>query len=114
MERCLQDITEEEDNNFDKQHSDQVNEYINTNLNRVNTFSHRRLKQTQHSGLPHKRSNTRRTKNIYERSKKKAPGSIKINIQILQNCTNKTLELKNIFNACLSTGYFPDVLKKQL
>ncbi len=38
-----------------------------------------------------------------------------INIQILQNCTNKTLEqLKNIFNACLSTRYFPDIFKEAI
>ncbi len=43
------------------------------------------------------------------RSKKKAPGSTKINKQILEKCTDKTLEqLKNIFNACLTSPILPD------
>ncbi len=54
-------------------------------------------------------------KTSLRRTKKKAPGFTKKNIQILQKCTNKTLEqLKNIFNACLSTGYFPDIFKEAI
>ncbi len=44
--------------------------------------------------------------------KKKTPGSIKINKEILSKCTDKALkQLINIFNACLSTGYFPNIFK---
>ncbi len=44
--------------------------------------------------------------------KKKAPGASKICKQILENCTDKSLEhLKNIFNACYSAGYFPQNFK---
>ncbi len=52
-------------------------------------------------------------KGFIRRSKKKSPGSTKINKEILEKCTDKTLEqLKNIFNACLSAGYFPNVFKE--
>ncbi len=45
--------------------------------------------------------------------KEKTPGSTKINKEILEKCTEKTLEqLKNIFDACLSAGYFPNVFKE--
>ncbi len=108
-------ITEEEDNNFDKQHSDQVNEYINANLNRVNTFPTVDLSRLNTEDYHTREITLEELKTYIQRSKKKAPGSTKINIQILQNCTNKTLEqLKNIFNACLSTGYFPDGFKEAI
>ncbi len=49
------------------------------------------------------------------RTKKKTPGSTKINKQILEKCTDKTLEqLKNIYNACLSAGYFPNGFKEAI
>ncbi len=33
----------------------------------------------------------------------------------MEKCTNKTLEqLKNLFNACLSAGYFPNVFKEAI
>ena len=50
------------------------------------------------------------------RSKKKAPGFTKINKQILEKCTDKSLEqLKNIFNACWSAGFFfPNTYKEAI
>ncbi len=48
------------------------------------------------------------------RTKKKAPGFTKINKIILEKCTDKTLEPKNIFNACLSAGYFSNVFKEAI
>ncbi len=50
-------------------------------------------------------------KTYIRRSKKKVPGS-NLNFQ-LKKGTYKTLEqLKNIFSACLSIGYFPSVSKE--
>ncbi len=85
-------ITDEEDNNFDKQHSDQVNEYIYANLNRVNTFPTVDLSRLNTENYHTREITLEELKTYIRRSKKKAPGSTKINIQILQNCTNKTLE----------------------
>ncbi len=108
-------ITEEEENNFDKQHSDHVNGYINVNNNRVNIFPTVDLNRLNTEDYNTREITLEEIKTCIRRSKKKAPGSTKINIQILQNCTHKTLERlkkKNIFNACLSIGYFPNVFKE--
>ena len=108
-------ISEEEDNNFDKQHADLVNEYINENHNRAATFSIAELNRLNTEDYHTREITLEELKTYIRRSKKKAPGLTKINIQILQNCTNKSLEqLKNIFNACLSTGYFPDIFKEAI
>ena len=108
-------ITEEEENNFDKQHSDHINGYITANNNRVNTFPTVDLNRLNNEDYHTREITLEEIKTYIRRSKKKAPGSTKINIQILQNCTHKTLEqLKNIFNACFSIGYFPNVFKEAI
>ncbi len=119
MEKTWRDvfrITEEEEEYFDKQHSDYVDGYINLNYNRVNSYPTVDINRL-YTGNHHARVITIDEIKMYiKRSKKKAPGFTKINIQILQNCTENTfLQLKkNIYNACLSIGYFPTVFKEAI
>jgi len=108
-------ITEEEENNFDKEHSDHVEGYVDVNYNRVNTFPTVDLNRLNTENYHTREITLEEIKTYIRRSKKKAPGFTKINIQIINNCTHKTLEqLKNIFNACLSIGYFPNVFKEAI
>ncbi len=108
-------ITEEEDNNFDQQHSDHINRYITVNNNRVNTFPTVDLSRINTEDYHTREITIEEIKTYIQRSKRKAPGSTKINNQILQKCTHKTLaQLKNIFNACLSIGYFPNIFKEAI
>ncbi len=108
-------ISEEDDYNFDRVYADQINDYINANHNRVDTFPTVDLNRLNTVDYHTREITLEEVKTYIRRSKKKAPGSTKINNQILQKCTNKTLEqLKNIFNACLSMGYFPDVFKEAI
>lgn len=54
-------------------------------------------------------------KTLIKRTKRKTPGSTKISKVILEKCTEKTLnQLKNIFNACYSAGYFPKCFKEAI
>ncbi len=76
-------ITEEEDNNFDNQHSDQVNQYINANLNRGNTFPTVDLSRLNTQDYHTTQITLQQLKTYIPRYKHKAPGSTKINIQIL-------------------------------
>ncbi len=51
-------------------------------------------------------------KDTHGDSKNKAPGFSKINKLILENITDKALpQLKYIFSACYSAGYFPNIFK---
>ncbi len=55
MEQTWKDvfeITEEEDNDFDKQHSDHINRYITVNSNRQ-MLSHSQYRKTRQWKLPH-------------------------------------------------------------
>ena len=106
-------ITQEEENHFDKNHSDHIDRYINIYNNRIKpypTASNNRL----NSDNNHTREITLEEIKMFIRlTKKKTPGTTKINKTILENCTEKTLEqLKNIFNACYSAGYFPNCFKE--
>lgn len=104
MEKTKQNVfktTEKEENSFEKQNSDQVDGYVNTipttDLNKLNIEDYHSRKITWDEIKTHIR-----------RSIKKASGYTKVNIQLLQNCTYKTLEqFKNLFNECLSIGYSP-------
>ena len=108
-------ITEEEDNSFDKNHSEHIDRYINIYKNRIKPFP------TVNTSRLNTESNSTRVITVEEikmfirHTKKKAPGSTKINKIILENCTEKALEqLKNIFNASYSAGYFPDCFKEAI
>ncbi len=108
-------ISEEEDSYFDARHSDHIDSFININHDRVNTFQTVNLNRINTDNYHTRAITLEEIKSYIGRAKKKAPGSTKINIQILEKCTFKTLEqLKNIFNACLSIGYFPNVFKEAI
>ncbi len=118
MEKTWKDvfkITDEEGNNFDKQHSDHIDRYINVNINRIKSFLTADMNRLNTENYHTREITLEEIKAYIRRSKKEAPGSTKINKQILEKRTDKTLEqLKNIFNACLSAGYFPSVFKEAI
>lgn len=117
MEQTWRDvfrITEEEENNFDKDHSEHIDRYINANNNRVQSFPTANMNELN-TDFNTREITVEEIKGFIRRSKKKTPGSTKINKEILEKCTDKTLDqLKNIFNACLSAGTFLTCLKRQL
>ncbi len=54
-------------------------------------------------------------KRYLNKFKKKAPGASKRNKQIFEKGTDKALDqLTNIYNACLTTGYFPQAFLKAI
>ena len=80
MEKTWKDvfrITEEEENNFDKQHSDHVNGYINVNYNRVNTFPTVDLNRLNTEDYHTREITLEEIKTYIRRSKKKAPALLK-------------------------------------
>ncbi len=108
-------ITDEEEQNFDKQHSDHIDRYININNNRVKPYFTVELNRLNNENYNTREITTEEIKTYIRRSKNKAPGTTKINKTILEKCTYKTLEqLKNIFNACLAIGYFPSAFKEAI
>jgi len=116
MEKTWKDvfrITDEEENNFDKNHSEHIDRYININNNRVKSYPTVDINRINTENYHTREITLEEIKTFIKRSKKKTPGSTKINKVILEKCTEKTLEqLKNIFNACLSVGYFPNCFKE--
>ncbi len=107
-------ITEEEDNYFDKTHSDHIDRYINIFSNITKPFPTANTNRLNADNNYTKEIALEDIKNFIRRTKK-TPGSTKINKIILENSTNKTLaQLKNIFNACYSSGYFPNCFKEAI
>lgn len=106
-------ITEEEENSFDQDHSEHIDRYINVNNHRIESFPTANMNRLNTEIVHTREITVEEVKALIRRTKKKAPGSTKINKEILQRCTGKALEqLKNIFNACFSAGYFPDIFKE--
>ena len=118
MEKTWKDvfrITEEEDNNFDKQHSEHIDRYININNNRIKSFPSVNTNRINTDNFHTREITVDEIKTLISKAKKKTPGSTKINKVILEKCTAKTLEqLKDIFNACFSIGYFPNCFKEAI
>ncbi len=118
MEKTWKDvfrITEEEENIFDKNHSDHIDQYINIHNNRVKPFPTVNINRINNENYQTREITLEEIKLFIRRSKKKTPGSTKIYKIILEKCTEKTLEqLKNILNACLSAGYFPNCFKEAI
>ncbi len=85
-------ITEEEENNFDKHHSDHIDCYINVNISRVKSFPTANMNRLNTESYHTREITLEEIKTYIRRLKKKAPGSTKINKQILGKCTDKTLE----------------------
>ncbi len=70
-------ISEEDENNFDQQHSD----HVNGNYNTVNPFPTVDLSRLNTENYHTREITLDEIKTCISRSKKKAPGSAKINIQ---------------------------------
>ncbi len=108
-------ITEEEENSFDKNHSNHIDRYINIYNNRVKPFPTVNTNRINNENYQTRKISLDEIKMFIRRSKKKTPGYTKINKTIMENCTEKTLkQLQNIYNACLSTGYFPTCFKEAI
>ncbi len=97
------------------EHSDHINRYIIGNSNRVKPFPTANMERLDDENYIVRPLTLEEIKLYVRKTKEKAPRSTKINKQILEKCTNKTLEqLTNIFSACLSAGYFPNVFKNAI
>ena len=84
--------------------SDRVNPFPTANTTRINNKNYLSREIT-----------VEEIKTFIKRSKKKTPGSTKINKIILEKCTDKALlQLKNILNACYAAGYFPNIFKEAI
>ncbi len=118
MEKTWKDvfkITEEEQNKFDKHHSDHTDGYINVNHNRVNSYQAVDINRLNTVSYHTREISLEEMKTYIRRSKKKAPGSTKVNNQVLEKCTRKTLEqlkisLAHVYLLAILQVY----LKKQL
>ncbi len=118
MERAWRDvfrITDEEQAKFDKQHSDHIDAYINVNYHRVTSCPTSNLSRLSNENFQTREIEKEGIKRYIQKFKNKAPGFSKISKVILQNCTDKALEqLKNLYNACYSAGYFPQIFKRAI
>ena len=108
-------ITEEEEQKFDRTHSEQIETFINENSQRIEhhgTINFDRLNENCCFTKPIKEDEV---KTAIKRLKNKAPGGTHINKRILEMLPNKAIVvLTNIFNGCLSSGYFPTHFKKAI
>ncbi len=108
-------ITDEDDVNYDTQHSNHINAYINVNINRVKFFQTVDTSRLNIQNYHTREITTEEIRGCIRKFENKAPGTSKINKQILEKYTDKAIEqLKNIFNACYSTGYFPHLFKNAM
>ncbi len=76
-------ITEEEENNFDKDHSGNIDRYINANNNRVQSFPTANMNRLNTEDFNTRGTTVEEIKGFIRRPKKKTPSSTKINEEIL-------------------------------
>ncbi len=118
MEKTWRDIfriTEEEGTNYDTMHSNHVNSYINIQQCRIHPYNKVDLNRLDNEKFLTKTKDKEEIKRYIRRSKRKAPGSSRINQLILEKCPEKAIkQLNNIYNACYSAGYFPEVFKQAI
>ena len=118
MERIWRDvfrITEDEEQTFDANHSQHIDLYIQENIQRTKPFDSTDVSRLDNNNFHIRPITLEEIKRHIKSFKNKAPGSSKINKNILDKCPQNTLiSLTNIFNACLSIGYFPSVMKKAI
>ncbi len=106
-------ITEDEENDFDTQHSEHIETYIQTEQHRTTPYNTTDQTRLDNSNFYTRPITVEEVKKYLSRSQNKAPGSSKINKTILQKCPQKAMvTLTNILNACLSIGHFPSAFKK--
>ncbi len=106
-------ITEAEEATFDQLHTQHINAYINLHNHRITPHHNTDLTRLNNECLYTRPVVNEEIKRHIRSTKNKAPGSTMINKRVLENCTQKSITiLRNIFNACLSLGFFPDSLKK--
>lgn len=108
-------MTEEEELKFDREHSEYIEAFINNNIHRIQHHEKidlSRLDEHNHFTKPIKEHEVVMA---IKRLKNKAPGHSTINKRILEKLPKKAvIALTNIYNACLSCGYFPSSFKTQL
>lgn len=71
-------ITEDEEENFDKQHSDHINAYINVNINRVSSFEIADMNRLNNDSYHTREISTDEIKSCTRKFKKKAPGASRL------------------------------------
>ncbi len=118
MERTWKDIfriSEEEEILFDEEHSHHIDTYINAQRQRTTPFPYVNLDRLNNDTIYTRKIEKTEIQKYLRGCNKKAPGESKISKLILGNITEKAMEqLINIYNACLSIGYFPKTFKKAI
>ena len=104
-------ITPQENAVFDITHSEHINTYLNTQQQRLNPYD--RVDINRLNGNFYTREiQTEEILRHIKKMKNRAPGSTNITKEFLQRCPPSVItNLKQIFNACLATGYFPNQFK---
>lgn len=106
-------ITEEEEQNFDLIHSEQIDTYINENVQRITHYETIDFNRLDENCMLTKPIIENDVKAAIKRLKNKAPGSTLINKKVLEKLPQSAITvLTNIYNGCLCTGYFPTSFKK--
>ena len=80
-------ITEEDESNFDKQHSEHVDGYVHVNHYRLNTFPIVDLNRLNTEDYHTREITLNEMRTFIHKLKKKAFGSSKISNKIFQNCS---------------------------
>ena len=102
---------EEEDEEGEQENHNNIRAFLNENIHRIHPYNNADTSRLNSTNLD-KKINIEEIEYYIKKSKKTCPGSSGINKTILTNLPNKALiSLANIFNAALSSGYFPDIWK---
>ena len=107
-------INPEENINYDQQHENEINTYINNNIERIKPFESADLTRLSQNNIMIREIAVNDIKRIIKSFKNnKAPGKSGINKQILENLPEIGYEnFQTILNLTISMGYFPIVLKE--
>ena len=106
-------FTEEDDYEGEDEIQDTVTTFLNNNLQRLTPFQTSDITRLNANNYTISKITTLEIKTIIRKLKKTCPGSSGINKIILNHIPIQAVNyLRNIFNACLSAGYFPDKWKE--
>lgn len=101
-------IDPEDNEEFDREHEQEIENYITDNVNRIEPYRHADLSRLEANNPLTKPIEMWEIKIIIKNFKDKAPGESGIRKTIIQNMPDIAIrKLKDIYNWALSMGYFP-------
>ena len=108
-------INPEDNEEFDRQHEQMVENYINNNMQRLRPYINGNSNRLNNNNSLTKPIEVWEIKTIIRNFKDKAPGESGIRKTVMQNLPNVAIiKLKDIYNWALSMGYYPIKFKNAI